>query len=237
MVCTGDAPPPPKILFVRRDPGGWQFQVLRLTQPKIHLREHVVMAWNCEPEVREHVTIRMRRRAEIQNCKAEAGHPTPVARAIPPHYAKIQNMRFQLKERSNGLNLPAPRRPASPSETVQGSHYINHEFVRLDITEHQPYVFFFPYGCSFLTVAAPGRCNYSWVLVSWTLPPTPRWTTLSSGCRTVSLLMRPDTANGPFRQVSWARCRSNRANPRQHLNSARQPAHHHRKVVGTGGVL
>ena len=43
------------------------------------------MARNCEPEIREHVAMRMRR-AEIWKGEAEAvGNPTHVARAAPPH--------------------------------------------------------------------------------------------------------------------------------------------------------
>lgn len=73
------------------------------------------MARSCEPEIREHVTMRMKRRAENQKREMEAaGRPTPVARAIPPHYTSIQNVRFQLPELPNDLNLPAHRRPASP---------------------------------------------------------------------------------------------------------------------------
>lgn len=57
------------------------------------------MARNCEPEIREHVAMRIRRRAENRNREMEAaGRPTPVARAIPPHYTNIQNVRFQLSE-------------------------------------------------------------------------------------------------------------------------------------------
>ena len=44
------------------------------------------MAKGCEPEIREHVAMRVRKRAEIQKREAKpAGRPTPVARAIPPH--------------------------------------------------------------------------------------------------------------------------------------------------------
>ena len=62
------------------------------------------MARNCESEIREHVAMRMRRRAEIQKREAEAiGNPTRVARAAPPHYTNIQNVRFPLFKQSGGL--------------------------------------------------------------------------------------------------------------------------------------
>ena len=56
------------------------------------------MARNCEPEIREHVAMRARRRAEIQKREG-----TPVARATSPHYTNIQNVHFPLSKWSNCL--------------------------------------------------------------------------------------------------------------------------------------
>lgn len=57
------------------------------------------MAGNCEPEMREYMAMRMRRRAEIRKREAEAaGISTHVARA---HYPDIQNVRFSMSKRSN----------------------------------------------------------------------------------------------------------------------------------------
>ena len=61
-------------------------QIPRLTQPQIRARGHAIMVRDCEPEIREHVAMRVRKRAEIQKRETKpAGRPTPVARAIPPH--------------------------------------------------------------------------------------------------------------------------------------------------------
>jgi len=54
------------------------------------------MAGNCEPEMREYMAMRMRRRAEIRKREAEAaGISTHVARA---HYPDIQNVRFSMSK-------------------------------------------------------------------------------------------------------------------------------------------
>ena len=51
------------------------------------------MARDCEPEIREHMAMRMRRRAEIMKREAEAaGGSVHVARATP-HYPNMQNVR------------------------------------------------------------------------------------------------------------------------------------------------
>jgi len=50
------------------------------------------MARNCEPEIKAHVAMRKRRRAEIQKREAgAAGGFTHIARA---HYDSIQNVRL-----------------------------------------------------------------------------------------------------------------------------------------------
>jgi len=59
------------------------------------------MARNCEPEIREHVAMRMRKRAEGQKgqtgVKATTGSKqTNGRRATPPHYSNIQNVGFSL---------------------------------------------------------------------------------------------------------------------------------------------
>ena len=71
------------------------------------------MARNCEPEIKEHVAMRMRKRAEIRKREAnDAGHPTPVASANLPYYNHIQNVRFPLSKRSYGLTyLPVDDLP------------------------------------------------------------------------------------------------------------------------------
>jgi len=52
------------------------------------------MARNCEPEIRDHMVMRMRRRAEILEREAEAaGSSIHFARATTPYYPKIQNVR------------------------------------------------------------------------------------------------------------------------------------------------
>ena len=61
------------------------------------------MAKNCEPQIREHVAMRMRRRADIQKREAEdAGRPAPPS-SKHPYYTNIQNVRFPFSQRSNGL--------------------------------------------------------------------------------------------------------------------------------------
>lgn len=65
-----------------------------LTRSQIRARERVVMARDCEPELREHLAFRMRRRAEVQKREADAaGRPFNVARASSPHFTSIQNVR------------------------------------------------------------------------------------------------------------------------------------------------
>ena len=66
------------------------------------------MARNCEPEIREHVAMRARRRAEIQKREG-----TPVARATSPHYTNIQNVRFPAFRMVQLSDLPAHRQPVS----------------------------------------------------------------------------------------------------------------------------
>ena len=52
------------------------------------------MTRDCEPEIRDHVVMRMRRRAEIQKREAmAAGRPIP-APSRHPYYTDIQNVRF-----------------------------------------------------------------------------------------------------------------------------------------------
>ena len=100
MTCTTSASLLSKTLLARRlDPDRLPFYAPRLTRPQIRVREHAVMARNCEPEIRDHLAKRMRRRAEIRKREARAaGPPTPVARATSPHFTNIQNVRFLLSE-------------------------------------------------------------------------------------------------------------------------------------------
>jgi len=64
--------------------------------------------------MREHLAMRMKRRAEIQKREAEAaGHPNVFARATSPHFSSIQNVRFSASNRPND-DLPTHRRPVSP---------------------------------------------------------------------------------------------------------------------------
>jgi hypothetical protein len=71
------------------------FHILRPSQ--IRARERVVRARNCEPELREHLAIRMRRRAAIQKRQADAaGRSFNFARASSPHYTSIQNVSPQF---------------------------------------------------------------------------------------------------------------------------------------------
>ena len=66
---------------------------------QIRARERVVMARNCEPEMREHLAMRMKRRGEIMKREAKAaGRSLHVARASP-HYTTIQNVCLPLFER------------------------------------------------------------------------------------------------------------------------------------------
>jgi len=74
------------------------------------------MARGCELQIREHMAVRMRKRAE----QVVIG-PTPAATAAPPPYTNIQNTTC----------LTAP-------EVTEGPYYINNEFIRTDITESQP---------------------------------------------------------------------------------------------------
>jgi hypothetical protein len=56
----------------------------RLTQFQIRVRERVDMIRSCEPEFKERVVIRVRRRAEIQKREAEVvDSPTSVVSAGP----------------------------------------------------------------------------------------------------------------------------------------------------------
>jgi hypothetical protein len=52
------------------------------------------MARNCEPQIRDHVAMRMRRRAEIQKREAEATDKRAHHLAKHPYYTTIQNVRF-----------------------------------------------------------------------------------------------------------------------------------------------
>ena len=62
------------------------------------------MARGCELEIREHVAMRMRRRAEVQKREAEdAGSPTSTSPAELPHFTDIQNVRSPLSKRSESL--------------------------------------------------------------------------------------------------------------------------------------
>jgi len=61
------------------------------------------MTRDCEPEIREHVAMRMRRRAEIQKREAEAAGRPFHPRSRHPYYTNIQNVRFTHPKRSNGL--------------------------------------------------------------------------------------------------------------------------------------
>ena len=56
------------------------------------------MAGDCEQEIREHVAMRMRRRAEIQKREAEAEGRLISAHFPRAHYPDIQNVRFPMSE-------------------------------------------------------------------------------------------------------------------------------------------
>jgi len=74
-------------------------------------RKRSIMARNCEPEIRDHLAMRMRKRAENMKREAKAaGRSLNVARATTPHYTTIQNVRFSLFEQST-QDLPVRRRP------------------------------------------------------------------------------------------------------------------------------
>jgi len=89
-----------------------------LVREEIRAREHAIMATNCEQEIREHVAMRMARRAELQRREARAmGNSIHVPRA---HYSTIQNTTC----------VTAP-------EVTEGPYYVNNELVRGDITESQ----------------------------------------------------------------------------------------------------
>jgi hypothetical protein len=73
------------------------------------------MARDCEPEIRDHVAMRVKRRAEIQRREAASGiGPTLAARS---HYTNIQNVRSPFSKRSDGPAYPStdnlPHRPRS----------------------------------------------------------------------------------------------------------------------------
>lgn len=81
------------------------------------------MARNCEQEIREHVAMRMRRRAEIQKREAEdCNNSTSASPAEPPHFTNIQNVRFPLSKLSEILAHPStddlPHRPRSRRRTL-----------------------------------------------------------------------------------------------------------------------
>jgi len=74
-------------------------------------RKRAVQAKNCEPEIRDHVAMRMRKRAENMKREAKAaGRSLNIARATSPHYTTIQNVRFSLFEQANH-GLPVRSRP------------------------------------------------------------------------------------------------------------------------------
>jgi len=89
-----------------------------LVREEIRAREHATMAKNCDEEIRDHVAMRMARRAELQRREAgAAGNSIHFARA---HYSTIQNTTC----------LTAP-------EVTEGPYYVNNELVRGNITESQ----------------------------------------------------------------------------------------------------
>lgn len=73
------------------------------------------MTRNCQPEIRDYVAMRMRKRAEIQKREAKAaGNPSPDPPAKPPHFTSIQNVRFPLSKRPNSTYLSIGNLPHSP---------------------------------------------------------------------------------------------------------------------------
>ncbi|KAF9793388.1 Intradiol ring-cleavage dioxygenase [Thelephora terrestris] len=92
-----------------------------IAREEIRARERVVMARDCEQEIREHLAMRMRRRAEIQKRHSDAtGVLNNAVRASSPHYTTIQN--------TTCLTSP---------EVVEGPYYVNNEMVRQDVRESQ----------------------------------------------------------------------------------------------------
>jgi len=84
-----------------------------LAREEIRAREHAVIAKNCEPQIRENVAMRMRKRAEVQERIGS------IHTASPEHPYSTHT-----------TCLTAP-------EVLEGPYYINNELVRLDVRENQ----------------------------------------------------------------------------------------------------
>ena len=146
------------------------------------------MARNCEPEIREHVTMRMRRRAEIQKRKAEAsGSSSHVARA---HYPNIQNVRSPVFKWSGILSYSYTEdlyhRPRSPrgfllyqqrarssghqrDATVSTNHYVRAFYPHHHRNRNRGLRLLMDFGVLNISSCAP--MNYSFVEIWHGKPP------------------------------------------------------------------